>query len=168
MKRARAFSLGLRPDSISRASLRSRSVPKEENVLGYLPWPYSLKRAKIFVPGSSGTSGLDSIQRRSWFRSWRLILRSRIALEPGDRELRRAGKRGHVSICGTTPRIRSGPIRPPAASPRPDVPTLESGPRAQKKRLLFLLAGFNSQLDELDQNAVVAQPPAISQSFQPV
>jgi len=47
---------------------------------------------------------------------------------------------------------------------RPDVPTLESGPRV-KKRLLFLLAGFNSQLDELDQNAVVAQPPAIPNPF---
>ena len=37
--------------------------------------------------------------------------------------------------------------------------------RELKKRLLFLLAGFNSQLDEFDQNAVVAQPPAIRNPF---
>jgi hypothetical protein len=34
-----------------------------------------------------------------------------------------------------------------------------------EKRLLFLLVGFDSQLNEFDQNAVVAQTPAIRNPF---
>ena len=44
----------------------------------------------------------------------------------------------------------------------PDAP---KAVRQFKERLLFLLAGFNAQLNEFDQNAVIAQTPAIRNPF---
>ena len=79
--------------------------------MGYLPSPQSLKDPKSLYHWPSGTSGLDSIQIRSRFRSFRLILRSCMRSTKCWRIA--GGRLDQVSICGTIHQRRNVLVRRP-------------------------------------------------------
>ncbi len=69
------------------------------------------ERSEIFIQWPSGTSGRDSIHRRSWFRSSRLILRSRMRSIRWSRTA--CGSCDQPAICG----IYSPNTKRPSCSP---------------------------------------------------
>jgi hypothetical protein len=88
--------------------------PRRRNVLGYEPCPQILNEPKSLYQSPFGTSGFDSIQRRSSLRSAMLIARSRIRSIKCWRMP--SGRLPQFSILGISRQRPFGPIHRQAAS----------------------------------------------------
>ena len=104
---------------------------------GYRPSPHSLNDPKSLYHSSSGTSGSDSIQSRSWLRSARVMLLSRIL---SIRCCRNAeGKLDHSSILGITCRKPCVRVPRQGAQPPSDPLQIESARQARRRPSPFVV-----------------------------